>query len=167
MADYNDPLDAAKKRPTPIGQSYFPAVDRMIRGGALAQGWSNQELLGRPETRYFGETGLMNAGAYSPTMFDPNYRPEISPRTGQGLLTPMYRSPTPSSFFPGVRFPGGTYRPKLAQNERGDLLRDIDATFYGGGNAPAPTPTPTPTTSPRFRLGMYNPDWASQYGWGA
>lgn len=52
-------------------------------------------------------------------------------------------------------------------SERGDLLRDTDNIFYGGGNAPAPTPTPTPSTSPRFMMSMYKPDWASQYGWGA
>ncbi len=29
-------------------------------------------------------------------------------------------------------------------DDRGDLMRDADNTFYGGGQAPMPTPTPTP-----------------------
>ena len=32
----------------------------------------------------------------------------------------------------------------VGRDDRGDLLRDAENTFYGGGNAPAPTPTPTP-----------------------
>lgn len=39
------------------------------------------------------------------------------------------------------KYEGGT---SDVGNERGDLLRDVDATFYGGGHAPVPTPTPTP-----------------------
>lgn len=35
--------------------------------------------------------------------------------------------------------------PRLAQDDRKELLRDIDNTIYGGGNAPAPTPTPAGT----------------------
>ncbi len=44
----------------------------------------------------------------------------------------------------------------VGRDDRGDLLRDADATFYGGGQVPAPTPTPTPiqrqygSTSTRF-----------------
>lgn len=36
--------------------------------------------------------------------------------------------------------------PRLAGNDRKELLDDIEGTFYGGGQAPAPTPTPTPQT---------------------
>lgn len=32
----------------------------------------------------------------------------------------------------------------VRRDDRADLLRDAENTFYGGGNAPAPTPTPTP-----------------------
>jgi hypothetical protein len=39
-------------------------------------------------------------------------------------------------------------------DDRGDLLRDADSTFYGGGNVPAPTPTPTPAT----RMYQYGTD---------
>jgi hypothetical protein len=40
-------------------------------------------------------------------------------------------------------------QPRFA-SERGDLLRDTEGTFYGGGNAPIPTPTPTPAPSSNF-----------------
>jgi hypothetical protein len=33
--------------------------------------------------------------------------------------------------------------PRLA-DDRGDLMRDTENTFYGGGHAPPPSPTPTP-----------------------
>jgi len=32
----------------------------------------------------------------------------------------------------------------VGRDDRADLLRDTENTFYGGGNVPAPTPTPTP-----------------------
>jgi hypothetical protein len=34
-------------------------------------------------------------------------------------------------------------------DDRSDLLKDTENTFYGGGNAP-PTPTPTPTPTTQF-----------------
>lgn len=34
--------------------------------------------------------------------------------------------------------------PRIA-DDRKDLLKETEDTFYGGGNAPAPTPTPTPS----------------------
>jgi hypothetical protein len=34
----------------------------------------------------------------------------------------------------------------VGNDDRSDLMRDVDNTFYGGGQVPAPTPTPTPTT---------------------
>ncbi len=33
----------------------------------------------------------------------------------------------------------------VGRDDRGDLLKDAENTFYGGGTAPMPTPTPTPT----------------------
>lgn len=48
----------------------------------------------------------------------------------------------------------GGVKPKLA-SERGDLLRDTDNIFYGGGNAPVPSPTPTP--SPTSNLAYNEP----------
>ncbi len=32
----------------------------------------------------------------------------------------------------------------VGRDDRADLLKDAENTFYGGGNAPTPTPTPTP-----------------------
>lgn len=61
-------------------------------------------------------------------------------------------TPTPAGTPPAIPFPTATpanvgvgplSRP-LAQNDRADLLRDAENTFYGGGTAPVPTPTPTP-----------------------
>ena len=43
------------------------------------------------------------------------------------------------SFFPAVQ---------RLFDDRSDLLRDTENTFYGGGNAPPP-PTPTPTPRPK------------------
>lgn len=44
--------------------------------------------------------------------------------------------------------------PSPVASERGDLLRDTDNIFYGGGNAPVPSPTPT--TTPTSHLLAYN-----------
>lgn len=38
----------------------------------------------------------------------------------------------------------------LLAGEKDDLLREIEDTFYGGGNAPRPTPTPTPVPGTRY-----------------
>jgi len=41
-------------------------------------------------------------------------------------------------------------------DDRGDLLRDADNTFYGGGQVPPPTPTPTPARM--YQYGTYSVD---------
>lgn len=50
-------------------------------------------------------------------------------------------APNTGSYFPAAR-------QMLIAGERDDLLKDIDSTFYGGGQAPNPTPTPTPPVKP-------------------
>lgn len=57
----------------------------------------------------------------------------------------MFPQQTNRSFFPAVN--------QRLFDDRSDLLKDADAMFYGGGNAP-PTPTPTPTPRPRSYFGF-------------
>ena len=47
------------------------------------------------------------------------------------------------SFFPAVQ---------RLFDDRTDLLRDTENTFYGGGTAPPPTPTPTPRPKSYFQV---------------
>jgi hypothetical protein len=56
----------------------------------------------------------------------------------QRKLTFGYRS----SAFPAVGM--------LLADERSDLSRDIENTFYGGGHAPNPSPTPSPASPPHW-----------------
>ncbi len=52
---------------------------------------------------------------------------------------------------------GYQYGTSMVQgDDRADLLRDADSTFYGGGQAPAPTPTPTPAR--RYQYGTSSVD---------
>ncbi len=44
----------------------------------------------------------------------------------------------------------------VQSDDRADLLRDADSTFYGGGTAPMPTPTPTSTPRMRYQYGTYD-----------
>lgn len=45
---------------------------------------------------------------------------------------------------------GSNYRrPARTTSDQGDLLKETEETFYGGGQAPPPRPTPTPTPKPR------------------
>jgi len=48
----------------------------------------------------------------------------------------------------------------VRRDDRGDLLRDADNTFYGGGHVPVPTPTPTPTT----RMYQYGTSSVDDFG---
>lgn len=56
-------------------------------------------------------------------------------------------------------------RPYLA-SEREDLLKEAEASFYGGGQA-MPTPTPTPTPLPRSATGDYYHPYQDRYGYGS
>ncbi len=53
----------------------------------------------------------------------------------------------------GIGYQMGTY--DVGRDDRSDLLRDADSTFYGGG-APMPTPTPTSTPRMRYQYGTYD-----------
>lgn len=71
---------------------------------------------------------------FQPSGIAPN--PFAAP--GKFSLYPAGETP-----FPAPAKPSPLPSPRFA-SERGDLLRDLEGTFYGGGQAP-PTPTPTPT----------------------
>lgn len=45
--------------------------------------------------------------------------------------------PQNGSFFPAANM--------RLFDDRGDLFKDTEAAFYGGGNAPTPSPTPVPS----------------------
>ncbi len=44
----------------------------------------------------------------------------------------------------------------VRRDDRADLLRETENTFYGGGQAPMPTPTPTSTPRMRYQYGTYD-----------
>ncbi len=46
----------------------------------------------------------------------------------------------------------------VQRDDRADLLRDADNTFYGGGHIPAPTPTPTPRPRRGYQYGTSSVD---------
>ena len=52
-------------------------------------------------------------------------------------LKRTFTAPQGGSYFPAVR--------NLMASERGDLLKETESTFYGGGQAPTTTPTPSPS----------------------
>lgn len=75
-------------------------------------------------------------------------RPPKGPKAKAGIYEP---SPTPKPIF---QFQGGS---SDVGNERRDLLKEAEETFYGGGQAPPPKPTPTPTPKPRkYQYGTSN-----------
>ncbi len=79
----------------------------------------------------------------------------VDPRAQQ--FNPMQQAPVPAEgigLLPQnapimLQRKGLGNAPRLADSndDRKALLRDIDNTIYGGGNAPVPTPTPTPSRS--------------------
>lgn len=77
----------------------------------------------------------------------PNPTPEGTPYVGPfselNINAPAV-APAPTPFLPpAVPTPPPVLNPQ-ASNDRQDLLKDTENTFYGGGQAPVPTPTPTP-----------------------
>ena len=52
-------------------------------------------------------------------------------------LKRTFSAPQGGSYFPAVR--------NLMASEQGDLLKETDSTFSGGGQVPTTTPTPSPS----------------------
>lgn len=75
----------------------------------------------------------------------PNPTPAVTPappminQAASAFMNAPIVTPTPAGTPPAVPM----VNPQ-ASNDRADLLRDAENTFYGGGTAPIPTPTPTP-----------------------
>jgi hypothetical protein len=96
---------------------------------------SAQPAISGPPTTQQAQQSLLDSATANAKMY------------GGGGILPSWNSPT------GKDIDLSGYGPKgyqygtamVGRDDRGDLMREADNTFYGGGQ-PAPTPTPTPTT---------------------
>ena len=101
--------------------------------------------------------GLASAGANVARWFmnfpgasSPTPAPDPTPSMGRDAVMRTYEirpmaSPTPETI--SYPFNAPAFIPKRF-DQRSDLLKDAEDSFYGGGQAP-PRPTPTPTPTPR------------------
>lgn len=76
----------------------------------------------------------------TPVAPQPNPTPGVPPEPALGI-TKFENAPVPT---PAGTPPAIPAVQPQASNDRQDLLRETEGTFYGGGQVPIPTPTPTP-----------------------
>lgn len=114
----------------PMEQSYFPAVNPSFKFTDYVPEKSNVLIPQTGAAKYWYVDPRATARPILP-------QTESAPR-GIGLL--------PANAVNILLRKTLGKAPRIA-DDRKDLLKDVEDTFYGGGQAPAPTPTPTPAKS--------------------
>lgn len=118
-------------------QSYFSAARPTVDLGMELAGLEMmRRLIFGPQPRKQFAPLPFGANPYSPVMRSMQLQQRISP---EELANPPAKLPNRAIMMHPIN---------VTQNDRKDLLNDIEGTIYGGGNVPPP-PTPTPTP-PRY-----------------